>query len=101
MKLFCIKAIFLFGCLSSISLHSQTFQRPSKIYEQIDRENLLNLRDRLQKELNEREQRIQAYLNNNPHVKKIIKKKILIKEIYDVLNNKKILYLETSNFNSS
>lgn len=101
MKLFCIKAIFLFGCLSSISLHSQTFQRPSKIYEQIDRENLLNLRDRLQKELNEREQRIQAYLNNNPHVKRIIKEGILVKEIYDVLDSGEILYLETSNFNSS
>src|SRR5690554_3829236 len=85
--------------LFSIGLYSQNQQ--NDVYKQIDRENLLFLKNNFQNEFEEREQRIGKYLDENPEIRRVIINGFSVKEIYDVLDSGEIYYLETSNFNSS
>lgn len=84
----------------STDLYSQT-NTQNDAYKQIDRENLLILKTKFQKEFEAREQRVVKYLNENPEIKRVSINGISVKEIYDVLDSGEIYYLETSNFNSS
>lgn len=100
MRFLSIKIMFLFGFFS-LGMYSQTVQELNDVHRQMDKENLLLLKNKFQREFDERQQRIKNHLDKNPDIARVSIDGFSVKEIYDVLETGEILYLETSNFNSS